>query len=162
MNSSGTHSSSNSAVPEENKAADNRLCTTCYLIAMAAFSRKTIKLSERTEITEGSGTEATLYSSWCNRSGEHQFWLKGQGQPVGKETEKWQFPPLLSFSHHMGYVSYSAPPVPGTGWAIPNGALTSTPATSYNNPGKQPQPLPTACGTKLRSWKGWMKEKAAS
>lgn len=67
-----THSSSNSAGPQENKAADTWLCVMLPQHNSSIFL-KTIKLSERTQITEVSGTEAIPLHPWHNPSGEHWF-----------------------------------------------------------------------------------------
>lgn len=147
VNSSGTHSSSNSAVPEENKAADNRLCTTRYLTATAAFSKKSIKLSERVEITEGSGTEATPYSSWHNRSGGHWFGLKDKGSHLGRKQESGN-------CHHFS-VSLTRRDTLATlllqclaeGEKSPMALLLPCQQRTTTAPGKKPQPLPTVHNT---------------
>lgn len=86
---SGSHSSSNSAGPQENKAAGTWLCVMLPHHNSSIFL-KTIKLSERTQITEVSGAEVTPCTPGTTQVVSTAL-TGGQGQTAGKETKKCQF-----------------------------------------------------------------------
>lgn len=160
MKSSGTHSSSNSAGPQENEAADTRLCVMLPHCSSRIFL-KTIKLSERTQITEVPGTEATLLHPWHNPSGEQWFdWRARADSWEGNKKGAISIISEFLLPDGICWLLCSSSAWQSTRNPQGNSCLLHIllPATCYKTPRKEPAAI---CVQHLCIWKGCAKEMPA-
>lgn len=145
--SSGTHSSSNSAVPEENKAADNQLCTTRLPHCIGSIFQKDYQIEWKDRNHRGLWDRSDTVHFLAQLKGWAPVLTEGQGQSTGKETEvaistTSQF--LIPEGMRWLLCSSSA-------WQEGEKSLMALllPHQHRNStaPGKKLQPLPTVCNT---------------